>query len=97
MIQKYHHAACFKLSRYMLVNTSYLQNDLVKRHINDFKRITLYNIIYNIKPLKSSNTRLQSYLYILHMITGYADHNRLIVLLPIICAQKVIFYMMHNY
>nr|DAI69623.1 MAG TPA: hypothetical protein [Caudoviricetes sp.] len=43
MIHKYHHAARFKQSRYNLFCTSYLQNDLVKRCINDFKRISLYN------------------------------------------------------
>nr|DAS11870.1 MAG TPA: hypothetical protein [Caudoviricetes sp.] len=42
MIYKYHHAARFKQSRYMIVSTSYLQNNALKRHINDFKHITLY-------------------------------------------------------
>nr|DAF54646.1 MAG TPA: hypothetical protein [Siphoviridae sp. ctqPo10] len=49
MIYKYHHAARFKQSRYTLVNTSYLKNNLVKRHINNFKRITLYNYHISIK------------------------------------------------
>lgn len=85
MIQKYHHVARFKQSRYNLFCTSYSQNNALKRHINDFKRITQYNHHISIK---THSTRLQGYLYILSIITGYTDHNRLIVLLPIICSQK---------